>query len=122
MPRLLSACVCQKKLLDHRLSGSVAHVSTEGVEHWLNICGSPEHTLTNKDLQFSVRERILADGQIELPLQTEEIEAIAAKVQLMDCKKVCLNFLHSATNPVHLELAKKNLPGKRPGGFCPGKI
>lgn len=110
-----------KKLLDHRLSGAVAHVSTEGVEHWLNICGSPEHTLTSKDLQFSVRERILADGQVELPLQVEEVEAIAAKVQLMDCKKVCLNFLHSATNPVHLEQAKKIFQDKGLEVFVPEK-
>lgn len=110
-----------KKLLDFNLSGAVAHVSTEGFEHWLDICGSPAQPLTQSDLQFSVRERILADGTVELPLQIEELEAIAAKLILMNCKKVCLNFLHASAHPAHLEKAQQFFQEKGFEVFVPEK-
>lgn len=107
-----------KKLLDYKLSGAVAHVSTEGLEHWLDLCGTPA-ALTSKDLQFALRERVRADGSVETTLQTEELEAIAAKLELMSCKKVCLNLLHSATNPVHLNAATKFFTEKGIEVFVP---
>lgn len=88
-----------KRLLDFRLSGAVAHITTEGFEHWLNVRGPRE--FTNKDLLFSIRERILADGKVDVPLNLEELEVIAAKLIAADVKKICLHFLHASTNPIH---------------------
>ncbi|WP_374035132.1 hydantoin utilization protein [Bdellovibrio bacteriovorus] len=107
-----------KKLLDYKLSGAVAHVSTEGLEHWLDLCGTPA-ALTSKDLQFALRERVRADGSVETPLQIEDLEAIAAKLELMSCKKICLNLLHAATNPVHLNAAAKFFTEKGIEVFAP---
>lgn len=93
-----------KRLLDHHLGGAVAHVTTEGFEHWLELSGK-NRELTQKDLIFSVRERVLADGTLEIPLTPSDVEAIAAKLVLMDCKSVCLHFLHSHVNPANLHQA-----------------
>lgn len=109
-----------KKLLNYNLSGAVAHITTEGFEHWLEVCGKTE-TLTNKDLLFSVHERVLANGEIETPLKLEDLEAIAAKLQMMDCKKVCLHFLHSAANSAHLDQAQEFLSSKGLEVFVPEK-
>lgn len=108
-----------KKLLDYRFSGAVAHLTTDGFENWLEVCGAQHSALTNKDLLFSVNERILADGSIEKPLKLEELEAISAKLQLVACKKVCLHFLHSNKNPAHLEQAQKFLTEKGLEVFAP---
>ncbi len=110
-----------KKLLDYNLSGAVAHITTEGFEHWLDVCGDANHKLTSKDLLFSVRERILADGKVEIALQEEELEAIAAKLQLIECKKVCLHFLHSSRNPIHQDQARLFLQKKGLDVFTPEK-
>ncbi len=107
-----------KKLLNYNLSGAVAHITTEGFEHWLQLCEKGDG-LTSKDLLFSLRERILADGTVEVPLQTEELDPIVAKLELMSCKKVCLHFLHSAAHPTHLNLAKTYLQEKGLEVFTP---
>lgn len=107
-----------KKLLNYHLSGAVAHITTEGFEHWLQLCEKGER-LTSKDLLFSIHERILADGTVEVPLKCEELDPIIAKMQLMSCKKVCLHFLHAATNPAHLHLAKSYLEEKGLEVFTP---
>lgn len=107
-----------KKLLNYHLSGAVAHITTEGFEHWLQLCEKGER-LTSKDLLFSIHERILADGTVEVPLKCEELDPIIAKMQLMSCKKVCLHFLHAATNPAHVQLAKSYLEEKGLQVFTP---
>lgn len=108
-----------RKLLNFQFSGAVAHITTAGFEHWLNISSSGTRELTNKDLLFSVRERTLADGTIETPLDLEELEAIAEKIKLLGGKKVCLHFLHSATYPANLEKARAFLLAKSIEVFVP---
>jgi len=109
-----------KKLLNYELSGAVAHITTEGFEHWLDVCGT-NNALTNKDLLFSLHERVLADGRVETPLKAEDLEAIAAKLKLVDCKKVCLHLLHASTNPVHENQAREVLQSHGLEVFVPAK-
>ncbi|MGZ3773985.1 MAG: hydantoin utilization protein [Pseudobdellovibrionaceae bacterium] len=110
-----------KKLLSFYLNGSVAHVTTEGFEQWLNLCGKNTNTLTNKELIFSVQERILANGDVERALSIEDLEPIAAKLQTIDCKKVCLHFLHSSTNSAHVDMAGAYFQEKGFEVFIPEK-
>lgn len=108
-----------KKLLDYRFSGAVAHLTTEGFEHWLSVCG--KNSLTSKDMLFSVPERLSADGKVQKALKTEDLEAIASKLQLMDCKKICLHLLHAVTYPVHEEKARAFFQEKGFEVFTPEK-
>ncbi len=95
-----------EKLLDQRFSGAIAQVTTEGFENWLNLRREPKFSLNNKDLSFAVNERVRADGSVEKSLDIAELEAIATKLQLVQCKKICLYFLHSNTNPLHINTAR----------------
>ncbi|XGC81703.1 hydantoin utilization protein [Bdellovibrio bacteriovorus] len=108
-----------KKLLDYRFGGAVAHLTTEGFENWLDVCGTKHAALTNKDLIFSINERVLANGTIEAPLKIEDLEAISAKLSLVDCKKICLHFLHSNKNPSHLMQAQQFFTEKGLEVFVP---
>lgn len=107
-----------KRLLDYNLSGAVAHITTEGFEHWLSLAGSHKD-LTQKDLIFCVRERVLADGTLEIPLSPSDIEAIGAKLLMMDCKRVCLHLLHSHMNAANLNAATEALKAQGLEVFLP---
>lgn len=109
-----------KKLLHYQLGGGVAHLATEGFEQWLSLC-EKSTPLTSKDLLFSVTERTLADGTIDTPLDISGLEAIAAKLQLVNCKRVCVHFMHAATNPSHQDAAKKFFQEKGFEVFTPEK-
>lgn len=109
------------KLLDYKLNGAIAHITTEGFEHWLDLHKCTKTSLTISDLQFSLRERIQADGKISTPLDLAELEAIAAKLQLLQTKKVCLHLLHASLNPSHEVIAKSFLTEKGFEVFIPEK-
>jgi N-methylhydantoinase A len=110
-----------EKLMDYKLSGAVAHVTTEGFENWLELRGCSGSALTSEELHFSVRERIQASGQVVQPLANEELEGIAAKLQLMEIKKVCLHFLHANINPAHEKQAQDFFQTKGLEVFVPEK-
>lgn len=110
-----------KKLMDYRLSGSAALIASAGMEQWLEVCGNPDFKLTDKELQFSVNERILVDGTIEKPLQIQELQSIIEKLNTLKCKKVCLNFLHSNKYPAHRDQAEKFLTESGFEVFVPEK-
>ncbi|WP_413582241.1 hydantoinase/oxoprolinase N-terminal domain-containing protein [Bdellovibrio sp. HCB288] len=109
------------KLMDYKLSGAVAHVTTEGFENWLELRGCSGSALTSSELHFSVRERVLASGQILQPLDNQEIEGIAAKILLMNIKKVCLHFLHANINPAHEKQALELFKAKGIEVYIPEK-
>lgn len=108
-----------KKLLDFNYSGAVAHITTAGFEHWLSLCDERRADLTESSLLFSVPERILADGRIEKALRLEDLEAISVQLEAAACKKVCLHFLHSTKNPVHLHQAQTYFTEKNYEVFIP---
>lgn len=54
-----------------------------------------------KDFIFGVTGRIAADGSEQIPLQLEDLEQIAAKLELLKTKDVAIVFLHSSRNPQH---------------------
>ncbi|WP_413558126.1 hydantoinase/oxoprolinase N-terminal domain-containing protein [Bdellovibrio sp. HCB209] len=110
-----------EKLMDYKLSGAVAHVTTEGFENWLELRGCSGSALTSSELHFSVRERIQASGEIHQALANEELEGIAAKLQLMEIKKVCLHFLHANINPAHEKQAQEFFQSKNLEVFVPEK-
>lgn len=113
------------KLLDYKLNGAIAHITTEGFAHWLDLhkCTetSPRLSLTLSDLQFSLRERVQANGQISIPLAISDLETIAAKLQLLNTKRVCLHLLHASLNPTHEMAAKNFLSSKGFEVFIPEK-
>jgi N-methylhydantoinase A len=100
-----------EKLAPFRLGGSTAHLVTEGWENtgWLsqhlpNSNARPP-AVQSQDLIFAVKERVSSSGQILISLDTEFVTQIAAKLKLMEVKRVCLHFLNSQKNTAHLKQA-----------------
>jgi N-methylhydantoinase A len=100
------------KLFELQLNNSICHIVTEGLEDWLSSHSEGANLPTNKNLIFSISERILADGSVHTPLQVMDLESISKKIQLAGSKKICLHFLNSNTNPIHLKQAKNFLTEK----------
>lgn len=94
-----------KRLLDFRLSGPAAHLTTAGFEDWLNICGK-SLPLTEQSLVFPVQERLSANGEVVTALDIEHLREVSVKIKEAHCSKVCIHFLHANKNPVHEEQAK----------------
>ena len=69
------------------------------------LSARPEPLVT-RDMVFGVRERILADGAVDQPLDTESLLAAVEAAQLRGAQGVVIAFLHSYRNAAH-ELAAK---------------
>ena len=106
-----------EKMAPFRLGGSTAHLITEGWENqgWLSQTISPAlqpvrlPSVQSQDLVFGIKERTSASGEILQAMDTDFISTIAAKMKLMDVKRVCIHFLHSQKNPAHLTSARQIL-------------
>ncbi len=106
-----------EKMAPFRLGGSTAHLITEGWENqgWLSqitfnsMLPVRLPSVQSQDLVFGIKERISADGEILQAIDGHFIASIAAKMKLMDVKRVCIHFLHSQKNPAHLNAAKNIL-------------
>ncbi len=58
-----------------------------------------------EELCFVLRERVLYDGKVQVPLSREEIEALAEVLEGKGVEAVAVVFLHSYANPSHEKLA-----------------
>lgn len=92
-----------ERLFDLRLGNTVAQIVTEGFEHWSELRSqkSTGPALASPDLIFPVRERMTAQGKIHTPLNLAELASISAKLKVMECKRVCIHFLHAGLNNLH---------------------
>jgi N-methylhydantoinase A len=57
--------------------------------------------LAPRQLRFEVRERVLADGSVYLPLDSAEIETLIPELQRRRVEAVAVVLLHSFRNPHH---------------------
>src|SRR5215207_9539965 len=62
--------------------------------------------LVPRHLRFDVAERTLADGTIEQPVDTHEIEALASELAERGIEAIAICFLHSYVNPENEQLAR----------------
>lgn len=100
-----------ERLFDFRLGGSTAQLVTSGFEKWPFLAAGAQRKgwvrpakslpISSADLSFAVDERVEADGRVSRPLDLTTLVPIAEKLKLMQVKRVCVHFLHAATNPVH---------------------
>ena len=62
--------------------------------------------LIPRERVFEVRERLLADGSIDTPLDVASVRAAAKAVRADGCETVCVCFLHSYRNSAHERAAR----------------
>lgn len=119
--RVIVASRFPNKLAGHRLGGSVAQIVTQGFEKWIQF-SLPEKSkdlqmpqripsLSASELIFPIQEKISSTGLIEIPLPTEELDALCEKLKAAEIKKVCIHLLNTDKNPTHHLQIKTHLTG-----------
>src|SRR3954454_2711348 len=71
--------------------------------------------LVPRHLRFDVAERTLADGTIEQPVDTDEVEALAKELAQRGIEAVAVCFLHSFANPENEQAARAAVERAAPG-------
>ena len=73
--------------------------------------------LIERALRFEVKERVLADGEIDRPLDEREIEALGARLAEIGVEACAILFLNCYANPAHEARAKAILEANHPKMF-----
>src|SRR5262249_45629203 len=71
-----------------------------------NLFFSKHVPLVERALRFEARERILADGGIDIPLDESEIAALAKRLDMLGVEATAILFLNCYRNPDHGARAK----------------
>src|ERR1700730_4223042 len=66
-----------------------------------NLFFQKHEPLVERALRFEVNERILADGEVEKPLDDQEIEALGDKLAGLGMEAIAILFLHCYRKPDH---------------------
>lgn len=82
-----------------------------------NLFFKKHEPLVERALRFEVKERILADGEIEKPLDEAEIKALGARLQQLGVEAVAILFLNCYARPDHEARAKAILEANHPQMF-----
>jgi N-methylhydantoinase A len=73
--------------------------------------------LIERALRFEVHERVLADGEIDRPLDEQEIERLGARLAELGIEACAILFLNCYANAEHEARAKAILEARHPGMF-----
>ncbi|UCE32934.1 MAG: hydantoinase/oxoprolinase family protein [Burkholderiales bacterium] len=71
--------------------------------------------LVPRERVFEVRERLLADGSVDRPLEPQDAVAAARQARAAGCETLCICFLHSYRNPAHERAARAAIASAEPG-------
>jgi N-methylhydantoinase A len=73
--------------------------------------------LIERALRFEVKERVLADGEVERALDEDEVARLGDQIAGLGCEAAAILFLHCYRNPDHEARAKAILERRHPGMF-----
>jgi N-methylhydantoinase A len=82
-----------------------------------NLFFQKHEPLVERALRFEVNERVLADGEVEKPLDDKEVEALGDKLAGLGIEAVAILFLHCYRNSDHEARAKEILLKRHPQFF-----
>ena len=82
-----------------------------------NLFFRKHEPLIERARRFEVKERILADAEIETPLDEQEIVNLGDQVARLGVEAVAILFLNCYRNPVHEARAKQILESRHPSMF-----
>ena len=72
-----------------------------------NLFFQKHKPLIDRDLRFEIRERMDAEGNVLIPLDEEEVRAVAGEAVKRGVKAIAILFLHSYRNADHERRAKR---------------
>ena len=82
-----------------------------------NLFFQKHEPLVERALRFEVAERVLADGEVLIPLNEAAVEALAGKLTALGIEATAILFLHCYKNPAHEARAKAILEARCPAMF-----
>ncbi len=82
-----------------------------------NLRLAPPEPLVPRALRLPVRERLRADGSVEIPLDPASLDAALAVLEAQSVPAVAVCFLHSWRNPAHEQAAAAAVRVRLPGAF-----
>jgi 5-oxoprolinase (ATP-hydrolysing)/N-methylhydantoinase A len=108
-----------------RRGARIAFITTEGFRDTLEMGTESRYDhydlkvekpapLVPRQLRFTVRERLAADGQVLHGLDEAGLQALLPALDAADVQAVAIGFLHSFANPAHEQRAAELLRGWRP--------
>ncbi|WP_255945711.1 hydantoinase/oxoprolinase family protein [Streptomyces odontomachi] len=111
--------------LIERRGARTALVTTEGFRDVVEMGREHRYELYDLDLElprplvprhlrFGVRERVLADGTVDTPLDTTTVKQLAAELAAAHVQAVAVCFLHSHTNDAHERQAREIIRATAP--------
>jgi N-methylhydantoinase A len=119
--------VATNSLIQHR-GARVGLITTSGFRDLLEIgrqkrpslydmFAEKPKTLVPRHLRFEVAERLLHDGRVETPLDTDAVRFAARALRDQHVEAVAICFLYSFVNPVHEQQARKIVEDEMPNVF-----
>lgn len=72
-------------------------------------------TLVPREVRMEARERVLADGSVDTPLDEPSVKQAGAKLVAQGVESVAITFLHSYAEPSHEQRAREILNKEFPG-------
>src|SRR3954463_8521498 len=113
--RLVHGTTVATNALLERKGAKVALLTTEGHRDVVemreglkpdryDLRSPPPEPLVPRELRFGIRERLRANGEVSIPLDTKSLDDAIAGIRQSGATSVAVCFLHSYLNPVH-ELA-----------------
>jgi N-methylhydantoinase A len=82
-----------------------------------NLFFRKHEPLVERALRFEARERVLADGEIDIALDEGEIAALGARLDALGIEATAILFLNCYRNPDHEARAKRIIEANHPGMF-----
>src|SRR6267154_2463049 len=82
-----------------------------------NLFFRKHEPLVERALRFEAKERILADGEIDIALDESEIAALGARLDALGIEATAVLFLNCYRNPDHEARAKRIIEANHPGMF-----
>ena len=82
-----------------------------------NLFFQKHEPLVERALRFEVKERVLATGEVAVPMDDDEVRALGEKIDGLGMEAVAILFLHCYRNPDHELRAKRILEEAYPHMF-----
>jgi len=93
----------------------VLHIQRQDRPHMYDLRSRRAEPLVPRSLRFEVTERILHDGSVEVPLDSQQLQAIITELKRHHVEAVAVGLLHSHTQPAHEQAIGEALAKQLPG-------
>jgi N-methylhydantoinase A len=124
--RLVHGTTVATNALLERKGAKVALLTTEGHRDVVemreglkpdryDLRSPPPEPLVPRELRFGVRERLRANGEVSIPLDSRSLDDALAGIKKSGATSVAVCFLHAYINPAHESAAVKQLAQALPG-------